>query len=79
MSSSHVAVPLRELRFRLALSQAEVAQLAGVSVVTVNSAECGRSLPRPRVRRAIAEALNTPTERIEWRVQPRMPAAPVHE
>ena len=73
MSSSHTIIPLREIRFSRALSQAEVAQLAGVSVVTINAAECGRALPRPGTRRAIAAALSLPPETIAWRV-PRLPA-----
>jgi transcriptional regulator with XRE-family HTH domain len=70
---SHAVVPLRELRFRKALSQADLAQAAGVSIVTVNACECGRAIPRPGTRRAIAAALSLPPETIAWRV-PRPPA-----
>ncbi len=77
MSSSHVVVPLRELRFLRAITQEDLARLANVSIVTINSAECGRTIPRPGTRRAIAAALSLPPETIAWRV-PRLPAAPVH-
>jgi transcriptional regulator with XRE-family HTH domain len=51
---------LRELR---ALSQRELAALAGLSVTTVNRIETGQHKPMPRTVRKLAEALGvTPEE-----------------
>ena len=51
---------LRELRERNALSQRDLARLAGIAVNTVLDAERGRRRPRPSTRRKLAKALNVP-------------------
>ena len=48
---------LRALRRRNALSQAELAERAGVSEKTIQLAESGQVNPHPRTIRKLAEAL----------------------
>ena len=48
---------LRELRTQKLLTQQDLANLAGVSVTTIQSMEQGRHLPLFRTARRIAEAL----------------------
>ena len=57
---------LRELRERNALSQRDLARMAGVAVNTVLDAERGRRRPRPSTRRKIAKALNLPPRDIDF-------------
>ncbi len=49
---------LRELRERNALSQRDLARLAGVAANTVLDVEKGRRRPRPSTRRKLAKALD---------------------
>lgn len=56
--------PLRELRQVRALTAAELAMRAHCSTMTVLRAERGLAVPSARIRRAIAEALAHPVERI---------------
>lgn len=59
---------LRELR---ALSQRELAALAGLSVTTVNRIELGKRKPMPKTVRKLAQALGvTPAELLSD--QPRL-------
>ena len=48
---------LREARYRAAMTQAELAQVAGVSAPTISSLEQGKSRARPSTIRRLAEAL----------------------
>ena len=49
---------LRELREREALSQRDLARLAGIAANTVLDVEKDRRRPRPSTRRKLAKALN---------------------
>lgn len=48
---------LKHWRAEKALSQADLAQLAGVDRVTINQLEVGRHRPRPSTIRKLASAL----------------------
>lgn len=49
---------VKELREDAGLTQRDLADLAGLSHVTVNHIENGKTPPRPRTLRKIAEALD---------------------
>jgi transcriptional regulator with XRE-family HTH domain len=51
---------LRGARAERAYSIRDLGMLSGVSTSTIFSIESGRALPRPRVMRALAEALDYP-------------------
>ena len=53
----HLAVVIRERRERAGLSQAELAQLAGISRMTVQFLESGSTVPRTDTVDFIARAL----------------------
>jgi len=62
---------IHRLRERRALSQRELAALAGLSVTTVNRIENGQQKPMPRTIRKLAAALGvTPEELLSG--QPRL-------
>jgi DNA-binding XRE family transcriptional regulator len=65
------AVPtLAELRHRAFLTQAELAEQAGVSTSTIASIERGENPPRPSTARALAAALGVRPGDIDWPVHP---------
>jgi transcriptional regulator with XRE-family HTH domain len=49
---------LREIRERVPMTQAELAEAAGLSARAISMIERGESEPHPRTIRAIAEALS---------------------
>jgi transcriptional regulator with XRE-family HTH domain len=51
-------IELRRLREAAVLTQAELAQLAGVRPATVSAIERGTTTPRPGTLRAIADVLH---------------------
>lgn len=55
---------VKAVRTARALSQADLAQLAGVRTATVSEIESGRRTPRPSTIRALARALGVPPERL---------------
>jgi transcriptional regulator with XRE-family HTH domain len=55
---------LRELRRRRLLTQAELAQRVGVSLQSVQAWEWGKSEPRLRHIRRLAEVLEVPAEEL---------------
>ncbi len=55
---------LRRLRELRALSQRELAALAGLSVTTVNRIETGQHKPMPKTVRKLAEALGASPEEL---------------
>lgn len=57
-----MALQIRSWRQFRALSQSELSALAGLSVATVSRAEAGVRPPRPRVLRALAQALGVAPE-----------------
>lgn len=58
----HIGDRVRAVRRRRALTQAELAESAGVSVDTVVKLEGGRHEPRPATVRKLAAALNVGVE-----------------
>lgn len=60
---------IRELRVRKYLTQAEVAELVGVTEDAVASWESGRRLPRFRHRRKLAEVLGVDPNEIRYPVR----------
>ncbi|MCH7999847.1 MAG: helix-turn-helix transcriptional regulator [Chloroflexi bacterium] len=61
-----IMATLRELRERNALSQRDLARLAGISVNTVLDLEKSRRRPRPSTRRKLAKALNVAPHEIDF-------------
>ena len=61
-----MASPLRELREKKGLSQADLAALSGVDRGTIIDLELGRRKPRPSTRRKLAKGLGVRPEEIEF-------------
>jgi DNA-binding transcriptional regulator YiaG len=59
---------LRETRDRLALTQADLAQILGVSIASVASWEAGKTIPSRASRAAIAELEGATSEDVERRL-----------
>ena len=57
---------LKILRRQKALSQREIAAIAGISTSTYNRVEKGLDEPMPKTMRKIAEALGIEPSDIEW-------------
>jgi transcriptional regulator with XRE-family HTH domain len=57
---------MRTLRKRKALSQRDLARLAGVSPTTINRIEQGLIEPNPSTKRKIAQALGVSPEDIKF-------------
>ena len=55
---------LKALRERRALSLSDLAQLTGLSRVTINRIENGKQKPLPRTIRKLAKALNVEVEEL---------------
>src|SRR4028119_715464 len=64
---------VRDLRNRRMLSQQELADLAGVSLFTVQRIERGEGSVRPKTGRAIAEALGVRVEDLLGKAQAPLP------
>jgi transcriptional regulator with XRE-family HTH domain len=58
---------LRDIREKKFLTQEELAQKAGLTVVTINRIEKGRQKPRFKTIRKLAEALSVEPGDIEFR------------
>jgi putative transcriptional regulator len=57
---------VRELRLQLGLTQAQLAERAGVARVSIVSIETGRFLPTIETALHISHVLGAPVERIFW-------------
>lgn len=55
---------LRERRLERGYSQTKLAYLARVPNCVISDCECGRRLPWPKARRALARALKTPERQL---------------
>jgi len=55
-----IKTKLREKRECRELSQSQLGYLARVPNCVISDCECGRRLPWPKARKALAEALNFP-------------------
>ena len=58
----HIGDRIKSVRKRRALTQAELAGAANLSVDTVVKLENGRHEPRPKTVRKLADALDVPVE-----------------
>ncbi len=59
-------VPLRVARERACLTQAELAERAGIHAMTVHRIEREREVPRPSTKRRLATVLGVPAAIIAW-------------
>jgi putative transcriptional regulator len=66
MSSARLGSRLKEARLKSGLTQAELADLAGVSRKTVNTVENGVFVPSTILALCLARALNTTVEDLFW-------------
>lgn len=57
---------IRELRARYRMSQTDLAELVGVSRVSICNIENGHHLPLVTIAIRIANELNTTVEQIKW-------------
>lgn len=62
MSDRHLSNRLREWRSRKELTQADLAELTGVSRKTINTVENGICVPSVQLALALAQALDTTVE-----------------
>lgn len=59
-----MGVLVKTVRVQKALSQEDLARLAGVRAATISDIEHGKTQPRPSTIRALASALGVPPERL---------------
>ena len=57
---------LKEIRTKLGMTQAELAEHVGVARVSIVAIENGRFIPTIETALRISQALNVPTEKIFW-------------
>jgi DNA-binding XRE family transcriptional regulator len=57
---------LKEIRTKLGMTQAELADLVGVARVSIIAIENGRFIPTIETALRISQALNVPIEKIFW-------------
>ncbi len=57
MDKKAIGAKIRRLREEQALTQAELAEMTGLTAIHVGRIERGLSYPHPRTRRRLAEAL----------------------
>jgi putative transcriptional regulator len=66
MAHKRVGNQLKELRVKLGLTQAQLAEAVGLARVSIISIETGRYLPTIETALRISEALGEPIEKIFW-------------
>lgn len=66
MIHGRVGNNIRELRTKLGLTQAQLAELVGVARVSIIAIENGRFLPTIETALHISKALGVPLEHIFW-------------
>ena len=66
MMHKRVGNNIKELRTKLVLTQAQLADLVGVARVSIVAIENGRFLPTIETALQISNALGVPIERIFW-------------
>lgn len=66
MTHKSVGNNLKEIRTKLGITQAELAELVGVARVSIISIEKGHFIPTIETALRIGKALNTPIEQIFW-------------
>ena len=66
MTHKNVGNNLKEIRAKLGITQAELAELVGVSRVSIISIEKGHFIPTVETALRIGKALGVPIEQIFW-------------
>lgn len=66
MAHERVENQLKELRTKVGMTQAQLAELVGVARVSIVAIENGRFLPTIETALLISKALGLPLERIFW-------------
>jgi putative transcriptional regulator len=66
MTHKSVGNNLKEIRAKLGITQAELAELVGVARVSIISIEKGHFIPTVETALRIGQALSTPIEQIFW-------------
>jgi DNA-binding XRE family transcriptional regulator len=66
MTHRSVGNNLREIRTRLGITQAELAELVGVARVSIISIEKGHFIPTIETALRISKALSVPVEEVFW-------------
>lgn len=66
MAHKSVGNNLKEIRIKLGMTQAELAELVGVARVSIIAIESGRFIPTIETALRISQALNNSIEKIFW-------------
>jgi putative transcriptional regulator len=66
MTHKSVGNNLKEIRTKLGITQAELAELVGVARVSIISIEKGHFIPTVETALRIGKALNVPIEQLFW-------------
>lgn len=66
MAHKRVGNQVKELRVKLGLTQAQLAELVGIARVSIIAIEKGRYLPTIETALHISQALGEPIENIFW-------------
>lgn len=66
MAHKSVGNNLKEIRTKLGMTQAELAELVGVARVSIIAIENGRFIPTTETALRISQALNVSIEKIFW-------------
>jgi putative transcriptional regulator len=66
MAHKSVGNSLKEIRMKLGITQAELAELVGVARVSIISIEKGHFIPTIETALRIGKALDVPIEQIFW-------------
>ncbi len=66
MTHKTVGNRVKEIRKKLGLTQAQLAEIVGVSRVSIVAIETGRYIPTIETALRISQALNTPIDQLFW-------------
>ena len=66
MAHKTVGNKIKEIRTKLGLTQAQLAEIVGVSRVSIVAIETGRYIPTIETALRISQALRTPVDQIFW-------------
>ena len=66
MAHKTVGNRVKEIRTKLGLTQAQLAEIVGVSRVSIVAIETGRYIPTIETALRISQALNTPIDQLFW-------------
>jgi putative transcriptional regulator len=66
MANKNVGNNLKEIRAKLGMTQAELAELVGIARVSIIAIENGRFIPTIETALRISQVLSVPVEKIFW-------------